>query len=422
MSLLQFLRIVWARKGLIVSTTLSCILGAYAVTLIVSPRWDAHSRVLLNLLKADPVTGEIVGGSAPGTYVASQVELIQDYSVTGSVVDRLGLINDGELLATYDARSPSDHQSFRRWLAQRIADHTKADVVAGSNILEITFTGKTADSARVTAQALRDSYLDESLALRRAEGNRTADWFTKQALKAKESLDDAEKAEADYERANNVYMATDTLDVDSARLAMLATQSPTSAQQAASGGSTSGVQLAEINAEIAQEAETLGPNHPQLRALYAKKAKLESIQAQSRAAIATGTRAGPLISALDAQAAIVSSNHDKIAKLYQLHAQVVLRRDLYTKTSARAAELRQQAAVNDVGLTPLGAVTVPPNPSFPNLPLIMLGSFALGSAVGLLVALLAEFLQRKVRGHEDLEWAVEAPLLATIVPARVSTS
>jgi uncharacterized protein involved in exopolysaccharide biosynthesis len=397
---------------LIVAATFGCVLGAYVVTKVVTPRWEARSRVLLNLLKPDPVTGEGVSGET-STYIASQVELIGDYSVAGLVVDRMGLAKDPELLAKYRARSKNDHRDYRHWLAQLIIDKTNAGVVSGSNILEITYSDKTADRARDIVDALRRAYLDTSLSLRRSQANRSADWFLRQAAKIKVSLDAAESAEAAYGRENNVYMATDTLDVDSARLAALATQQAGPAQQGPGGSSFAGL-LAEVDGEIAQAMQTLGPNHPQLQALRAKRAALASAAAQERSALAPLPKKGGSGNALDAAAAAISSKQDKLSRLKQLHAEVVVKRDLYNKALARAAELREQAAVTDVGLTPLGPSIVPPAPAFPKKAPILAGALVFGFGFGVLIALLSELLNRRIRGYEDLQWAAQAPLLAVV--------
>ncbi len=419
MSLVQFWRIIWARKWLIAAAMFSCISGAYLVTLIVPPRWEAHARVLLNILKPDPITGDIVGGAATGTYVASQTELIKDYSVSDLAVARSGFLHNRELFAKYQSKSNSDPRFFRRWLAQTVTDHTKADIVEGSNILDISYTAQSPEQARAMAEALRQAYLDVSLDLRRADANRNADWFTDQAAKAKSALDTAEKDKSEYERANNVYMATDTTDVDSARLAALATHNGESAALAAGNSSAASIQLAEVDADIAQLSQVLGPNHPQLQALRAKRASLSGIVARERAAAATAGHSGTPTNSLDAQAALVNAKYDKLSQLKRLQAEVDLRRDLYSKASTRAAELRQQAAVSDVGLTPLGPVFLPTSPTFPNMPLILLGSLSLGLALGVMMALLVELLWRKVRGVEDLQWAVDAPVLTVILgPAK----
>src|ERR1700743_3089779 len=140
MSLSQFWRILWARKFLILGTTLFCLAGGLIAIVLIAPRWKAEAHIYLNLLKPDPVTGEILGPAAR-TYVATQIKLIDDYSVTGLTVDRLGWLSDPQLIREYQGRSNSDTRDFRHWLAQIISDRTKADVLDGSNILDITYTG-----------------------------------------------------------------------------------------------------------------------------------------------------------------------------------------------------------------------------------------------------------------------------------------
>ena len=412
MSFVQFWRIVSARKWFILGAAFFCIAGAYGFTLVVPPRWDAHARVLLNLLKPDPVTGQIIMGPGTNTYVASQIQLVQDYSVAGLAVDRLGFLTDPGLVAQYHARSSGDRRDFRRWLAQSILDGTDVEVVAGSNVLEITYSAQSPDTAQTVVEAMRRAYLDMSLFLRRFEANRNADWFASQTQKAKAALDDAEKAEADYELANNVYMATDTMDVDSARLAALATQG-VGQSQPATGTSSASVQLAETEAQIAELGQTLGPIIRSCEHCGQKERSLGEILHQEHAGKRGVRDPG---SALDAQAAIVGAKYEKLARLRQLQADVDMRRDMYNKTAAKAADLRQQATVNDTGLTPLGPAFVPAKPGFPNMPLIVIGSAGLGLSMGFLMALLFELLYRRVRGYEDLQSAVDAPVLAVVIP------
>ena len=92
MSIGQFLRIFWAHRWLTLATAFSCVAGAFLVILLVPPKYVAHSRVMLNLLKPDPVTGEYVANNAARTYVATQVGLIKDDAVAGQAVQNLGWI------------------------------------------------------------------------------------------------------------------------------------------------------------------------------------------------------------------------------------------------------------------------------------------------------------------------------------------
>jgi succinoglycan biosynthesis transport protein ExoP len=78
MSLIQFVRIFWARRWLIVAATVSCLVGALLLTLLLPPRWESHARVMLDDMKPDPVTGQIIGTQEGRVFAATQVELITD--------------------------------------------------------------------------------------------------------------------------------------------------------------------------------------------------------------------------------------------------------------------------------------------------------------------------------------------------------
>jgi succinoglycan biosynthesis transport protein ExoP len=415
MSLIQFWRILWARRLLILGTTLLCLLGGGIVILVVPPRWEAHAHVFLNLLKPDPVTGQVLASSGGESYVLTQIELISDYSVVGQAVDKLGWLSDPTLIQQYQNRSQNDTRDFRHWLAQLIIDRTKANVLDSSNILDISYTGSNPDGAKAVADALMQSYLDTSLAFKRADANKSAEWYGLQVKKVKDALEAAESAETTFERDNGVVLTQDDkTDVDSERLAAMAMQGSASG---ASGGSSTDAQLAQMNADIENATATLGPNHPELRNLKVKRAALEALAARENAAGGAAAARSAGSSGMDSQKALVISERDKLGKLKNLQSEVDIERDLYNKTAQKEADYRQQAAVTDAGLTPLGNASVPQSPTFPNKPLIIGGCFALGLFLGILVALLIEFLNRRVRGPEDLQSALDVPLLTVLVAA-----
>jgi polysaccharide biosynthesis transport protein len=426
MSIWQFLRIFRARWRLILAATVASLIGAWIVTLVLPPRWEATSRVMMGLLKPDPVTGLVVGNSA-GAYVTTQMELVTDYSVAGRVVDQLGWLSDPQLISAYEHRSKSDQRDFRRWLAQIVIDRTKAKAPEGSNILEITYFGATAAQAKAVADALRQGYIDESFEFRRDQATKDAEWFEGQADKIKASLDKASAAQADFERKNAIVMADDKTDVDTARLRALAAAGgvPTAPPMVAVTpmASAASVQLAQVDAEIGELSKTLGPNHPQLITLKATREALSKQVAQDQAAAeaqakaaASGASAGAgaVERAVAQERAKVLGESDKLTQLQELASQVALLKAEYDKTTGRIAELRQEAAIGDTGLTPLGNAATPRSPAFPNMPLIIAGSLVLGFAAGVLIALLVELFSRRVRGIEDMQSFAGVPLLAVV--------
>ena len=405
MSILQFLRIFWARWLTVAIATATAAFGALVVAELVPPRYEAVARVLLSLAKPDPVTGQSVGMRGAAPYIDAQREMVRDYRVTGRVVDALGWTSDPGLIRAYQARPATDTRDFRRWLAQRVVDHTAASFK--STILEIRYSSSSPVEAKVGAETLRQAYLDESLADRRQNAKKTAEWFNVQAESARKAAETAEIAKANYEKESGIVLADNDQDIDSARLASLAAAMSVPSPTVAMGASAASLQMAQVEAQIAQQGKILGPNHPQMIQLKQQREQLARVLAQERAAAGGINNSAAVGRALEQQKAKVIAQRDKVERLRQLQAEVELRRDEYKRTAARAAQLSLEAAVADTGSEPLGPVVAPTRPIFPNKPLMVGGAAALGAALGLALSLLLELINRRVRGVEDLNVAAD---------------
>src|SRR3546814_16918151 len=81
MSIGQFFAILWARRAFVFVTTAAALLGAAFVVLLLPPRYEAKSRVMLNFIKPDPVTGEVISSSFARTYTKTQTERSEERRV-----------------------------------------------------------------------------------------------------------------------------------------------------------------------------------------------------------------------------------------------------------------------------------------------------------------------------------------------------
>jgi len=428
MSLTQFFAILLARRWMIISAMLASLVGAFLVILLVPPRYTADTRVVLDVIKPDPVTGQTMSPQFTRAYTQTQIQLIQDSRVAGAVVDELGWSRDPTMLARYAV--PGDPNGARRALAQTIIDRTNAKLLEGSNIMEISYTGSSPDAARTVADALRRAYIHAAVQTKRDSAAESADWYDAQAGKARQLLNIAEDTKAQFERQHGVIMTNDKTDIDSQRLAALSATSVGPAVSAAPvmpvGSLAAATELATVDAQIAQASRTLGANNPMLVQLQQKRTVLASQVAQERAASSAAVSAARSAAnaasagtgALQAQKTRVLANSENLAKLRQLQNDVDVRRDQYAKATQAAAQLRAQSATDDAGVTVLSDAVAPESPSFPKIPLVVFGALALGLALGLLSALLTELLNRRLRTVRDLQDVVTgAPLLAVISPA-----
>ena len=397
MSIQQFFRIIWARRT-ILWITLGASLLAAAVTLLLVPKsYEATSRVVMEVLKPDPVTGEIIQGGGQRAYISTQMELVKDYRVAGRVADQLGWTGSTDLAKQY-ADSGSE-MSFQRWLAQFIVDRLDVRLIVGSNIMEIAYDGNDPDGAAKIADAVRDAYVEQTLQFKRQAAAKNAAWFAKQSEEIKAALAQAEGRKAEFERKNDIILADDNSDTDTARLAALAGAAPMPSMPAMPVVNPAAGQLAQVDAAIANAARTLGPNHPDLIAMRQQRAALAS----SGSTTMVGGRSGPdPIAVFNAQRSRVLSQRGKLAEAKELQNDINVLREQLKTTSARAEQLKQESLSQDAGLTLLGSASPPDSPSFPKTWPVLFGALALGLGVGILLSLLVELLNRRVRSVDDL--------------------
>lgn len=419
MSFEQIFRLLWARRALILIATVLALFAATIAGMILPPRYQAHARVMLNLVKPDPITGESISSQFARAYVRTQTELIRDYRIAGKVVDILGWASSPELAEQYANRRSDDVRDFRRWMAQRVIDSTNAELIEGSNILDISYTAPSPQGASAVAEAIRRAYIEQAIAFRREDASRDAEWFRLQSAKIKEELAAAEQRKSAFERANGIVLDDQDIDQDQRRLTALAIAQPAQASGPAIsvGANPAAAQIAQLDAAIGTAERTLGPNNPQLLDMKRQRAALAST-AGSAQVVAAGP-SGPSVGAqYNAQLQKVLAQRGKTDEARRLSVEVAVLRDQFQKASMRVAELEQQSQSIESGLTLLGAATAPNKPSFPNWPLIIFGSLGLGLMLGVLAALIAELLARRVRCTADLRFG-ELPVLGEMaVPAR----
>lgn len=416
MSITQFFRMLWARRLLIGLSTAACLVVAVLALLILPTRYDATSRVMLDIVKPDPVTGEVIGSQWARAYTMTQIELIRDYSVAGNVAEAAGWTQSPEKIAAYQASGLERDMDFRRWLAQEVINKTSVRMVPATNILDITVTSSSPEEAAQLADLVREAYVAHTLTARREAAGRNSQWFRDQTDEVRLELIAAEKRKTDFERENGVVITGDNMDTDTARLQALASSAPMAPMVAmpGSGVAPSAAQLAQIDAAIASASRSLGPNHPGLQQLQRQRAVLAESVSREMAAQRPAANTGPSLDALyDEQQARVLRNAGAADEARRLATDVALLREQYRNTAARAAQLEQEAQSAEAGLTLLGDAVVPQDPVFPNYPLMFIGALVGGLALGVLSALAMELFWRRIRGVEELR-LVDVPVLGAM--------
>lgn len=444
MSLTQFMRILVARRWIILATALSCFVVAMIVGQMLPERYQARARIMLDVVKPDPVTGAVIATQFIRSYTRTQTELIRDYRVAGEVVDKLGWPSNPQVIAQWQ-EATGGVGDMRRWASQRIIDNTDAGLVEGSNILEIVYSAPNPEVARQVASLIRESYINQSLRFRTDSAGRTADWYREQTDKAQAALRTAENAKSKFERANNIVITpngeAETTKLANLQTALMAARGAAGQQEFAASQAMLvspavdqlKAQLAQIDDGIQQVSDRLGTQHPTYKAYVARRATVARQLAQEESQVrqlgggsASYVRrsVGQLEADYNAQRAKVLSMQPVLNQFMQLSREVELRRGQLDSASKRTADLRLEADVSETGLVVLGDAIGENTPSFPNIPLITSLAALFGLGLGIVIAIFTEMLARRVRGSEDLSQAAKAPVLAviaeTLKPARKS--
>ncbi|KAA9013030.1 chain length determinant protein [Sphingobium limneticum] len=421
MSFVQFFRILWAYRFLILLTTFACVGGAFIFAKLIPDRYEAHSRVMLDVMKPDPITGDVISNSFARAYTKTQIELITDYRFAGAVVDELGWAKVPAFKKAYEAQARPGDGGFRRWLTQMVIANTAVRLIPATAILDISYSSSSPEAARKVADAIRKSYVDQSVNFRQEGASSNAAWFRQQGESLREQLTAAQERKTAYEKANGIVLQDDWSDTDTSRLKALSSQLPTPALGPAMipQASPAQAQLAQLDAQITTIARTLGPNHPELVALRNSRASLAATaareQSQALAAARGSVAGGPSIDGqVAAQQNKVLANREKIDELRKMQAVIDVLRAQAQKVMGRAAELGVEAESTESGLTMLGSAVAPAAPSWPNVPMITGVALMAGFILGILIALASELLGRRVRGPEDLGMT-GVPVIGVIV-------
>jgi len=406
----QVFRALWARRLIVVLATLGCLAGAAVPVMLLPWRYQATSKLLIDLSSPDPVSGTSIPGKALSAYVNTQLRIIGDYRVTGAVVDALGWTSAPSLIDQYNRRPPGDTRDFRRYLADLVAPGIGARLLADSNIIEISYTAASPEAARVIADALRTAYVEQVLVQQREASLKTALFYDEQAARWLKRLQQSTEASTAYSRAKGTVLVDDTRDLAGLELRDATRAVPTISTKARAQervrGAGAEVALAQVDARIATLASLLGPNHPQLVQLRSQRTALAAAAAAVRQQSGGSPAAAVTDSAsLTGDVGRVLANREKVGQLRVLNSEAAILRDRFSVARARAVEFHRNAEATTTTLTELGRTVAKPRPIFPNLPFVFGGALALGLVLGGLVALLTELLGARVRGPEEIETA-----------------
>jgi protein tyrosine kinase modulator len=450
MSVSQILLILMRRAWIVLLALLTTTMVAAAVLLFVPGRYDATATASIDPGSLDPIT-ETSGISYVALMQGNVLSLVASERVAIDVVKRLNLTDNPQIQENF-RKSPSfGRESIEEWMAASLVANVDPKFNPGTNVLAIKYKSGDPNQAALIANAFLAATIDGSVAMKAAEGDQTARWFAPQLDELRKELDDARTALQTFQAKANMVAPTQGGDRETAQYMSISDQLSnaraglTALRSRLIGGSTdlsndpsdpdlqilSGLKerLTTAEADIAASKGVLGANNPKMLAQQANMASLrkqigdatekmrqhlkERIDlSQTQIASLEAEQGEAQKSLIDVQA-----QRDRLG---QLQHEVEFRAEQVNARERAAEEAKLKSKLTFSDMTVLDKASPPIAPAFPKPFIVLPVGIAAGFALGLILALLAEAADRRVRFPVDLEHSASAPFLGALDGARGS--
>ena len=434
MSLHQFFSIMRARRGLAGLILLATLALALAWVVLRPATYVGRAPVLVDV-RTDPVGSTPLQGMVSPGYISTQIDIVKSDRVAERVVQMLPPDQQPMLrLREEAAKRPSPQQ----WIVNAIQRSLDVKPARESNIINISWSGRSPAEAARVANAFAQAYLDTNLSLKTAPAKRYSEWFDQQVVAARERLEQAQSKLSAFQEKAGIISSNEQGDYEPARLAELSAPLRGAQGRRRSGGGETSTEVlqsplvnnmradvARLESKVQEASATMGPNHPKMQQMEAElrsmRARLasESSRLGSAAAVssqASANRVRELQEALAAQKARVLATNKQRGELSVLQREVDSAQKAFETVSASAAQSRLQSLSTQSNVVFLGAAVEPLEPSGPTPLQAMLVALGGGLLLGMAGALLAELANRRVRSIEDIEMVTQLPILG-VVPA-----
>ncbi len=445
MSPLQLLRIVLARKWLVVASLLVCTAAGTVVTLFFIPKQFTADASMVMDIRPDPLLGALAPGLTSPAYMATQIEILRSERVAMQVVKLLKLAESPDAVNEW-RKETEGKMSLERFYAALLLRGLSIEPSRGTNLITLTFVSSDAAFAATAVNAFAQAYMDTSVELRVEPTRQSADWLDDQAKTLRINLEEAQARLSAFQQEKGIVSTDDRLDQETARLTLLNGQlaaaqmeqveaisrqrntgsdmSPEVQQSGAVQAVKSQLSVAE--ARLSEISSVVGVNHPQRVQLEAQIAQLRQQLSREIARVSGSTgvasrsssqKVAEMRALVEAQKRRILAMTSERDQMQVLQREVEAARRAFDNTSTRAGQLTMEGRNTQAAVRLLTPAVEPLYPSRPNSKKNVAASVLLGLLLGVALAVGLEFFNRRIRGVEDMTSIPGVPMLGVLRPA-----
>ncbi|HEU4485790.1 MAG TPA: Wzz/FepE/Etk N-terminal domain-containing protein [Povalibacter sp.] len=428
MTFQHMLRILWVRRGLVMSV-IGVAMALTIVSWLIRPAtYVATASVVVDARGVDPLTGNASNSLGITSVLATQEDIITSRAVALQVVDMLHLEN-------------KEDRSRQAWAAT-LNRNLKVKPEAQSSVLRLSYADEDPEFAAQVANAFADAYLQTSLDLKLEPTRRQSEWFNQQLQGLRTRVESEQENLSDYQREHGVLDAgANRLDVENARLASISDQlvEAQRVQQAAearlrqadvalrsdrlnelpdsmSNGLLQSLKGEQIRAQakLADLSERYARNHPQIIAANAEIASLnQRISAEMQAlkgslqqsAQIARQQVADLQRSFDAQKSHILQLTQQRDEMSVRNREVETAQSAYANALQRSTQLKLESQLNQANAAVLDRANPPQHPDGLGLIAGVVLAIMFGGMLGVAIALGLEMLDRRVRDGDELTLA-----------------
>lgn len=443
MSLKQILRVMWARKWLVLGLlVIGSVTGTVAT--LMSPKKFTAEAALIVETRIDPVLGAFAPSMVIPNFMATQIDVIKSDPVAARAVKLLGMERSATAVSQWREQTNAKIP-LERYFANLLQRGLTVEPSRGGNIITVSFSAQDPLFAQSAANAFVQAYMDISVELRVAPARQSVAFLDEQTKNLRSNLETAQARLSKFQQEKGIVVSDERFDQENARYQMLVAQLSTAqaervdaATRMSNSGSESSPdillnpavqglksQLAASETKLTELSAIVGKNHPSRIQLEAQIGELkQQIATESRrvsGATSTISRgSGQKVAALQA---LVDEQRKRLLTLRADRDQVdVYKRDVdtaqraYEGISSKVSQFTLDSQNNQANTRLLSPAIEPLEPSRPKVMVGVVGSIVGGLILGVLAALGVEFFDRRVRDPEDLMVMDGVPVIGVLRP------
>lgn len=435
---LKYLRILWARRWIVLATFVIVAGVGAAGSFSLAPRHFVADLSLVLDARQDQINAP--GGWQPGPDVNTQIEVLRSDRVARRAVTLLGLDKDEAYIAKW--RSATDGKvPVETFLAGLLQSGLSVEPARTSNIINLSFRSEDAPFSAKAANAIAQAYLDIAIELRVTPARQYAGWFEEQARTLRADLERAQTRLSKFQQDRRIIGGEDRLDEELSRLSILTSQlAAAQAERAGRVGLSAGelspdvqqnavvqglkAELARSETRLSEMSNVLGSNHPQRIALDAQIGELRrQLAAETRRA--TGSTAAMSQAAnrkVAEMESLIEQQKQRVLAMRGARDEIsVLMKDVenaqraYDTALQRMSQLNLESQNQQATVRVLSPAIEPLAPKSKALAGAIL-AVAAAAALAVGIALLLEALDPRARSADDLAVDDGVPVIGLLQP------